>query len=387
MHSFFSRASLRHIVLTVWRFLLRTLLPKRAPSPTSDPKRILLINGAHMGDVVIATSLLPVLKSAYPGAEIGFLTASWAHPVVHDHPSVTYTHCIDHWRMNRGPANLWQKRLRYWGMRRRALKEIRALSYDVSIAMHPWRADFLPLTWQASIPVRAAFSGGPFAPLATAVADYPEAGRFIHQGECQAALLRAIGVEEQHLRCRRSSLAPSRHDAVSEVSHLLGPSRIDQSRYVVIHMGSGNIKRELPTRFWREMASTLSQNQRVLFTGRGARESANVQVAMAGLPNCVNACDQLSWDGFVAAIRHAETFYGVDSMAAHVAAAVGTKSHALFAGITVPARFRPKSENCTVWSNALPCSGCERQFGCAEMSCMQAFDPVKILQIQIARAA
>jgi ADP-heptose:LPS heptosyltransferase len=40
----------------------------------ADPKRVLLINCAHIGDVVISTSLLSVLRSAHPQAEWGIRT-------------------------------------------------------------------------------------------------------------------------------------------------------------------------------------------------------------------------------------------------------------------------------------------------------------------------
>ncbi len=382
MNTAMLRTRLRHIVLTIWHFLLRTFAPKRSRRQTRDPKRILLINGAHMGDVVIATSLIPVLRSAFPQAEIGFLTGSWSHPVVRNHPDVAYTHCVDHWRMNRGKGSAMQKRFHYWKTRRKALREIRELSYDLSVSMHPWRADFLPLAWQAAIPVRLAFNSGLFAPLATAVAHYPEHTRFIHQSECQAQLLLVLGVDEVHMKQRRASLAPSSQEDLDEVCHLLGFSSIDEAPYCVVHMGAGSPVRELPAAFWREVASELALGQRVLFTGRGAREWSNAAEVTAGIRNCVNACEHLSWEGLVAAIRHARTFYGVDSMASHIAAALGTECIAMYAGMNSQARFRPEGTNCTVWSNALPCSACNRQFGCAEMTCMQGFDPNQILQIQ-----
>ena len=378
-----TRSQLRSFVLAVLHFLLRVFLPKRSAALAGDPKRILLINGAHLGDVVIATSLLPILKSAYPNAQFGFLTASWSHPVVRNHPDVSFTHCVDHWRMNRGKGSAMQKRFQYWKTRRKALKEIRSFGYDVSVSMHPWRADFLPLAWQAAIPVRLAFSGGLFAPLATAVADYPEHTRFIHQSECQAKLLRLLDIAEVHMAKRQASLAPSRQEDLAEVCHLLGLSSIDEAPYCVVHMGAGSPVRELAAAFWREVASQLAEGQRVLFTGRGSREWSNAAEVTDGIPNCVNACDHLSWEGLVAAIRHARTFYGVDSMASHVAAAVSTECVAMYAGMNNQARFRPESKNATVWSNALPCSACERQFGCAAMTCMQGFDPAQIVRIDV----
>jgi heptosyltransferase-3 len=378
---------LKHYLRLVCHSLLRLFLPAPVPHQPANPKRILLINGAHIGDVVIAASLLPVLKSAFPGVEIGFLTASWSHAVVRNHPAVTHTHRVDHWRMNRGSIGFFRKLWQYCRTRRQALKEMRALSYDVSVSMHPWRADFLPLAWQAAIPVRVAFSGGLFAPLATLLADYPERRRFIHQGECQVALLRKLGIHETHIRQRRASLASSSGTALSEVCKLLGFSRIEQAPYSVVQMGAGIPIRELPISFWREVASRLAASQPVLFTGKGTRESSNAAQAIAGLSNCVNACDKLSWDGFVAAIRHAQSFYGVDSMASHVAAAVGTRCIAMYGGMNNLARFRPESRNAIVWSNAVPCAACHRQFGCPAMTCMHGFEPNDILQIQQARAS
>jgi len=377
---------LKQSVRTLWHAVLRKVVSAEAPPDLLAPKRILLINGAHIGDVVIATSLLPVLKSAFSQAEIGFLTGSWSHAVVRHHPDVSYHHVADHWRMNRGAGGSLEKKLRYWQTRRQALQEIRALSYDLSVSMHPWRADFLPLAWQAAIPLRVAFRQGLWAPLATALADYPEPHRFIHQGECQLRLLRELGIGEEHLRLQRASLAPSTPEAVREVCQVLGFSRVDEAPYSVIHMGAGCAAKEVSYEFWKDVAARLSGGQRVLFTGKGAREGAAVQAVTAGLPNCVDACGKLSWDGFVAAIRYARTLYGVDSMAAHVAAALGTKCIALYGGMNNIARFRPYSDNATVWTNAVPCAACQRQLGCKAMTCMRGFDPEQVLQIAQARA-
>lgn len=363
-----------------WYLFLRALLPRPfCARQFSDPKRILLINGGHIGDVVIATSLLPVLRSAYPNAEIGFLTASWSNTVVRNHPEVAYAHCVDHWRMNRERLSFARKRLRYWRTRRRALREVRALSYDLSFSLHPWRADFLPLAWQAGIPVRVAFSSSLWAPLATALAEYPDDNLPIHQGECQARLLAGIGIGSEHLERRRSSLAPTTDQAWREVRDLLGPPGLEKMGYSVIHMGAGIQAKEVPLPLWKELAGRLAEDQPVIFTGRGARESFNVERVIRDLPRCYNACGRLSWDGFVAAIRHAEALYSVDSMASHVAGAVGTKCVALFGGMNTIERWRPEGENCVVWSNPTPCSPCHRQHGCVDMTCMHGFVPDRIL--------
>ena len=358
---------------------------RRARAPV--PKRILLLNGAHIGDMVIASSLLPVLHSAFPGIEIGIACGSWAREVLREHPQVSFTHEIDHWRLNRAAIGLAAKVYRYWETRRSALREIRAVNYDLAISLHPSRPDFVELTWLAGIPVRAAFTQSLWAPLATVLAPYPDdEAAFVSQGTCLEVLLRALGIGEEHIRLRRSSLPLTSPQAMAEVSALFGGVRLDQISYSVVHIGSGVPAKELSTNFWRELSVGLNERRanghRVLFTGAGQREQANIREVMEGVPGSVDACGKLSWGGFVAAVRHAEALYGVDSAAAHVAAAVGTPCVAVYSGISGVGRWRPEGSGVAVWNQPVPCSPCHRKNGCAEMNCMKGIAPQDLLSIQ-----
>ena len=349
--------------------------------PSLTPKRILLLNGAHIGDMVITSSLLPVLQSAFPGAEIGIVCGSWAREVLAGHPHVSFTHEIDHWRMNRAEMSLPRKVGRYWTTRRSALNQIRELKYDLSISVHVSRPDYLELAWLAGIPARAAFTRSLWAPLATVLAAYPaENAAFITQGACFETLLRALGIGEEHIRLRRSSLPPSSPKAIAEVSALFGELPLDRVVYSVVHMGAGSPARELSAAFWRELSEGLDHC--ILFTGAGEREQAKIRGVTQGASNCIDAGGKLSWAGFVAAVRHAKALYGVDSAAVHVAAAVGTPCFAVYSGISGVGRWRPESDSSEVWNQPVPCSPCHRWNGCPEMSCRKGIMPENLLHIQ-----
>ena len=339
--------------------------------PTS-PKRILLLNGLHVGDIVIATSVLPVLRAAYPSAEIGFLTGSWSRMVVANHPDVRYTHCVDHWMTNRSPKSLLQKVRQYRQMRAVALGEIRALQYDLAISLFTNFPDFLDLSWTARIPVRIGFSRSIYSALATHLVHEPES-LFVHQGERLGETLRALPIDPALFRLRHSTLPPSSEAAIQEVCSLFEVHSLDQVRYRVVHIGSGAVCRELPVTFWRELVEKLAPSCTLLFTGRGAREAENIAAVLEGQPNCVNACDRLSWDGFVAAVRHAELLYGVESMAGHVAGAVGTPCRVVYGGTAGVARWRPEGEGSIVMTQHVPCAPCFWGQGCAAMTCTRHF--------------
>ena len=80
----------------------------------------------------------------------------------------------------------------------------------------------------------------------------------------------------------------------------------------------------------------------LLFTGRGSREGQQIARVIEGLDHCISACDRLTWNGFVTAVKHCERLYGVESMAGHVAAAVGTPCTVIYTGTAGVARWRPK---------------------------------------------
>jgi lipopolysaccharide heptosyltransferase II len=350
---------------------------RRRQVPASVPKRILVLNGAHIGDMVISTSLVPVLRSAYPNAQIGFVAGSWASMVLRDLPGVKWIHEIDHWRLNRSDAGRLEKIRRSMRTRRAALREIRAIGYDLSLSVFPAYPDFLDLVWQAHIPARLGFRGSPFAPLATACVEFPEENAFLTQGARQAEVLRPLSLAKDHLAKRRPMLAASDAQAVAEVCALLGVRELSEARYCIIHAGAGAVRREMPAGFWREVARMVSGRGVVIFTGRGMRESENAERAISGLSGCINACDRLTWKGFVAAVRHAEVLLGVESMAGHVAAAVGTPCRVVYAGMSGVARWRPEGAQ-LVFTNHLPCAPC--LVGCREMECLREISPESILR-------
>jgi ADP-heptose:LPS heptosyltransferase len=341
------------------------------------PKRILLLNGAHIGDVIIATSVIPVLRSAFPSAEIGFATGSWSQIVVSGRPDIIYTHCIDHWRYNRGADSPYMKWAHYRRSRAKALKEIRAVGYDTAICVSTFDPDFLNFAAAAGIPTRIGFRHSFFAHFATRWADQP-LSPFAHQSDRFVALLRTLPIDSIHFDRKKYSLGPSNSAALQELQAILAQANRHERPYRIVHMGSGAFHRELPLQFWREFAETFPRDCTLVFTGRGTREAKNIEEAIHGLQNCISACDRLSWNGFVAAVRNAELLYGVESMAGHVAAAVGTRCVVAYTGISGVARWRPEGNQCTVFSIHVACSPCYKKSGCPEMTCLHGVNPKEL---------
>jgi ADP-heptose:LPS heptosyltransferase len=377
-------------IVKIGKTVMKSLVPivygkflrreSRIEKSSNVPRRILLINGFHIGDVVIATSVIPVLKRAYPDVEIGFLTGSWSKMVVEKNTDVKYLHCIDHWLNNRGPIGMFQKYLQYHKSLRQALAEIRTVKYDWAICLITNFPDLMDVAWRAKIPNRITFRRSMFANLASVVVDEPD-GLFIHQADRLAETLRALPLDQNLLQFRKPVLAPSDDKSIQEVLNILKVSRIQDARYRIVHMGSGATLRELPASFWRTLARSLTPDCKLLFTGRGARENRNILQAIEGLDNCINVCDRLSWDGFVAAVRYAEVLYGVESMAGHVASAVGTRCIVVYSGTAGVARWRPEGPSSIVFTNHVSCAPCYRSKGCDDMTCIKGIRSEELVRL------
>jgi len=352
-------------------------IENRTQAPTR-PKRILLVNGAHIGDLVISTSLLPILRSAFPAAEIGFAVGSWSKMVVADHPHVAHIHVVDHWFLNRERKPLASKVAQYRRTRAQALREMKAVGYEISICLHAFYSDLMRLTANAEIPFRVGFREGIFSNQAHVLARYPD-NPFITQGECLTELLRALQIAPEHLHRRKAALVCDSEESLRELCDLLQVKDLAERRYSVVHIGSGAPARELSPHVWREVAARLARTQTLIFTGKGKRDEANIREIIHGLDNCVNATGKLSWRGFVTSVRHADVLYGVESMAGHVAAAVNTRSVLVYAGTAGPARWRPESSLSTVWTVHVPCSPCGLIGGCKDMTCIRGITADDIL--------
>lgn len=361
----------RVVAFALWCFdMIAAVLrkPNRGRHPQGPVRRVLLCNLAHLGDVVIATGVLPVVKELYPEAQIGFLLGSHSLQVLARHPLITYLHTADHWKLSRSGKSLWRRILSWHRTKRRAVRELVAIGYDVAIDLYPFFPNAISILWKAKIPVRAGFTSGGLGPWLTHPSPWQEQ-------ECslvyhQFILLKTLGAKEEWKKWLKLSLPTPPDDVFWQVGERLRP--FGRRPYVVIHMGSAMQAKEwLPSR-WRSLARRLlTQGYEVAFTGQGAREKAMVATVQEGLKGTYSLVDTLSWEEFVAVIAKAEALYGVDSLAGHLAAAMETPSISLFTGIQPTAVWRPFGMHNEAIMAPVTCAPCRRKRGCAEMACIQ----------------
>jgi ADP-heptose:LPS heptosyltransferase len=371
----FVRRPLSNAVLSIANFLC----PRRergGPIP-KNPKKILLCNIANFGDVVISTTVLPVLKKHYPNCEIGFLTGSAAgKAVLQHHPLVSKIHCFDHWYIHRGQGECKAALHSFWGPRKplrfpglciaalhhkmtsgQAVKEIHG--YDIAIDLYPYFPNAIPLLAKAEIPIRIGYTTGGFSNLLTHPIEWHFHDRYV--GFAHLHLLETLGIDtkgESPLPCYNYKRR--------------------QRDHVVVHMGSSSPLKEWDINRWIELIRRCeAAGWNICLTGKGLREQ-ELCTQVAAATAAKNLCDQLDWADFVSTIQEARLLIAVDSAAVHIAAAASTPTIVLYAGMNSPHMWLPP--NCKGVMQRVPCAPCFNKKGCASMACIREIGVEEVLK-------
>ncbi|MFZ5862147.1 MAG: putative lipopolysaccharide heptosyltransferase III [Nitrospirota bacterium] len=318
-------------------------------------RSILLFKLRYVGDVVLTTPAIRLIRRACPNATLTAVVFRGAEDALRHNPHIDAVVTVDRGLIERGGIGArWRHELTM-------LKQLRATRADASLDFDSGERGAY-MAWLAGVPTRIGFrySRGVRPWLFTV----------------QVAVAPTLHTVERNLRLVEEAFGVTRKDERLEIF----PSEEDEravdrwlrehapgGRYAVIHPGARFAFKQWPFEKWAALIDRL-QNE------------SGVQVVLAGGPDDHTALEgitaraarpPISFTGktllqFALLCRRASAFIGNDSGPAHIAAAAGTRVVALF-GPTDPAMWGPWGDGHEVVSNRSPdlssASGCVE--GCA----------------------
>jgi ADP-heptose:LPS heptosyltransferase len=349
------------------------------PKIYNTPKKILLANGAHLGDVILSTGILRLLKNAFPDVEIGFIVGSWSIEILKDHPMVNYLHLIDHWKLNRSSYSLRRKFKIYQETRRLAKMEIESIGYDMVIDLYCYFPNNIFVCYQAGIPIRIGYTSGGFGSLLTHSLNFSgeEKSILCYQKDLIQTFFELPSDDLIYSPCllKNSYDYNGLNDKTEKKYSIKG-------QYLVFHMGAGSLHREWSSINWKMLAKLfLKSNYNIALTGLGKREKYNIDFVKELAPDrFIDLCDLLHFQEFVSLIKGAELLVTTDSMAGHVAAAINTPSIVIGNGEKSPAFWRPVSDLSFFITNPVSCAPCYKSRGCKGMECILGISPMAVFE-------
>ena len=324
-------------------------------------KRILLIKLRYLGDVVLSTPVLPLLRKQFPEAKMTFLVNPGTEAVLQDNPYLEEVWVL--------PRQSWWQHLRF-------IQHVRDTKFDMVIDLTDGdRSAFL--SWVTGARVRLGYNRdrrwrGKFYSHVL-----PSAYGSMHMVEYHQQAIASLGIHESvglpevyvHSEMRQAD------------EEELGEFFTKSQPLVLLHPTARYVFKAWPLERFAALADWLSgQGIRVALIGSQREILIGQQIMNLTKHKPVNLMGKTRLSQLVALMRRSLLLIGNDGGPIHIAAAVGCPVLGLF-GPTNPAVWGPRGSNVKVIYKGLDCRGCFYP-GCSrgEESCMRQISVEEVCQ-------
>lgn len=336
----------------------------------------ILVNAlVNLGDVVLTTSAIALLKKAYPNAKVTMLCKSVVRQAVENNPVIDEVMVFDY----KAKQNSLGKMLDM-------VKEIKRHNFDLSISFDRKLRPAI-LCFLAGIPTRVGadriFDDKP----SKVTWLYTDTIKIKHdivntlQAETYQEIVRGFTGLNGHEVPVFANLTKKNHE---KAEMLL--SRLPKSDKVIALCVKGTFGlKTWPKEYFATVVNELNQKYNAAFFVVGApgdRAYSDEVIKEIGLP-VENFCGDTSLTDLAALISKVDLFVTVDTGATHIAATTGVKMVTMY-GCTSPKRWHPFNKNARVMSydpECCPCSYGENE--CPYLpkpKCLYEVTPNKVLE-------
>lgn len=285
----------------------------------ADIHKILIIQTAYAGDVVLTTPLIRAAADYFPGADIHLLAIPQTAGLLENNPAMHKIWIYDKRRSEKSGGAF-----RGWA------RKLRAEQFDLALVPHRSLRS-AALVRAAGIPVRVGFNRSSGRWLFNRIVTYPKDR---HEVERNLTLLAALGWQGEP---PAPQLFPSDAERKS-VQTFVDEMQLTETPLLAMAPGSvWATKRWLPERF-AEVASRLYAERKIKTVLIGGSEDALIgeTIQKMSRENVVNAIGKFSLLESAELIRRCQAALTNDSAPCHLAVSVGTPVVAIF-GPTIPA--------------------------------------------------
>jgi heptosyltransferase-2 len=286
-------------------------------------QKILIIQTAFIGDVILATSVIEKLSTHYPEARIDFLLRKGNEGLLQNNPGITRIFIWD--KKKNKNRNLF-----------RILGKIRKEKYDLVVNLQRFFSSGL-LTAFSNGRIKVGFNKNPFSFTFTSSVKHfvgqPE--NFIHEVERNHSLIAPY----TNAKVLKPRLYPSEYDAQAISQYQTCP-------YICIAPASVWFTKQYPKEKWIEFINSVPETYKVYLLG-GVQDKllCNEIIGSSDRKGVEELCGKLSFLESAALMKDAKMNYVNDSAPLHIASSMNAPVCAVFCS-TIPAfGFGPLSDS------------------------------------------
>lgn len=286
------------------------------------PQKVLIIQTAFLGDVVLATSLIEKIRSTFPGTQIDFLLRKGNESLLAGHPYLNKVH-------------VWDKQHSKYSNLLKLIRSVRNEEYDVVINCQRFFSSGL-ITAFSGAPFKTGFSQNPLSFLFHRKVEHKvtwkSGEKYLHETERYDSLIAPIAPGKTQL----PRLYPTAADR-SKVEPLA-----TGTPFITVSPSSVWFTKQLPLKKWIEFVNSV--NCRVLLLGAKSDWDLCelIRNSCAG-KDVTNLAGELSLLQSAALMTHAKMNYTNDSAPLHLASAMNAPVCAVFCSTIPEFGFGPLS--------------------------------------------
>jgi len=286
-------------------------------------KRILIIQTAFLGDVILATPVVSELKRVFPEAKIDFLLKKGNESLVIGNPKINQVITFDK------SSGKWKAILRL-------IKQCRATKYDLVINLHRFASSGMIAGFSKG-KKRYGFKKNPFSFMYTKSFDH-SIGDGTHEVERNLKLISEFGCSPK----TRPELFPSEKEMASVQSYL-------SDEFYCLAPASVWYTKQLPKEKWLELIRKIGIRKTIyLLGGKDDFELCESILNDASMESIINLSGKLNLLESAALIQKATRTFVNDSGPLHLASAVNAPVTAFFCSTVPNFGFGPLSDDSEV---------------------------------------
>jgi ADP-heptose:LPS heptosyltransferase len=283
--------------------------------------KILIVQTAYIGDVILATSLIAEVSRSFPNATIDFALRKGNESIIGPLKQIRKTY-------------IWDKNQSKYKSLFSIIKEVRAQKYDVVINIQRFFNAGL-LTALSGAKVKIGFTQNPLSFLFNNKIEHKipyilDDGTHIHEVQRNFLLLEPILADFKMKKAAELSLTmdftPSDEVKIKGITSA-------HSKYIVLAPSSVWFTKQMPKEKWIELIKSLKKDYAVFLIGAPTDKEFLASLYIEdfnGKDNIVNLAGILSLRESAVLMREADRVFVNDSAPLHLASAVDAKTTSIF---------------------------------------------------------
>jgi heptosyltransferase II len=289
-------------------------------------KKILIIQTASLGDVILSTPLIEKLNHFYPDSIIDFLLKYGNENILRYHP---FVHKVI----------VWDKSEKKYKHLYQLIKVIRERKYDMVINVHRFASSGL-ITAFSGASIKVGFNKNPFSIFFSKRIKH-KIGRgenFLHESERNLKLIEGLTNSDKY----PVKLYPSKQDYAKV-------SQYKTRQFITIAPGSLWFTKQLPEEKWVEFVKSVDEELVVYFLGSPSeKDLCDRIIKSSGHKNNINLAGKFSFLESAALMQDAKMNYVNDSAPMHLASGVNAPTTAIYCSTVPEFGFGPLSEKANI---------------------------------------